>query len=89
MIIDILVYCDNRNLVDCVKTCTSVEDKRLLIDIAVLRDMVSCKEVSEVKWILTDKQLSNCLTKQGASTQSLVHVLNNDLKFDFDKVLFI
>ena len=89
MNIDIVIYCDNRNLVDCVKSSTSIEDKRLLIDIAVLRDMLSQKEISEIIWIPTDKQLSNCLTKQGASSQSLVHVLNNDLKFNFNDAIFV
>ena len=27
--IDVFIYSDNRNLVDCVKTCTSVEDKKI------------------------------------------------------------
>ena len=86
--VDILIYCDNRNIVDCVKTCTSIQDKRLLIDIAVLRDMLSRKEISEIIWIPTDKQLSNCLTKQGASAQSLIKILNNTLKFNFNEVTF-
>ena len=87
--IDIIVYCDNRNLVDCIGSCTSLEDKRLLIDIAVLRDMVSHGEINDIKWVSTDKQLANCMTKQGASSCSLIHILNNKLKFDFDQAVFI
>ena len=88
MYIDVLMYCDHRNLVDCIKTWTRVQDKRLLIDIAVLRDMVSRKEISEIKWIPTEKQLSNCMTKHGTSAQSLIYILNNKLKFNFGDAIF-
>ena len=87
--VNVVVYCDNRNLVDCIKSCTSIEDKRLLVDVSVLRDMVSHGEINDIKWVSTDKQLSNCMTKQGAPSYSLIHALNNKLKFDFDNAVFV
>ena len=46
--VNVVVYCDNRNLVDCIKSCTSIEDKRLLVDVSVLRDMVSHGEINDI-----------------------------------------
>ena len=65
-----IICCDNRGLCDSVHACTTVEDKRMYIDICVLRDMIHNKEIDEFRWVSTDKQVSNALTKQGASTQS-------------------
>ena len=80
--IDVIVFCDNRNLVDSVHSTTSIEDRRLLIDVCVLRDMVSNGEINNFSWIPTDLQIANCLTKQGASTNNLLKVLNNKLILD-------
>ena len=61
----------------------------MTIDVSVLRDMVSHGEIDNIKWVSTDKQLSNCMTKQGAPSYSLIHALNNKLKFDFDNAVFV
>ena len=89
--IPINIMCDNRSLVLSVHSSTNVENKRLIIDINLLRDMVIRKEIQEFRWISTDLQLANCLTKQGASADNLYHVLNNPdkLRFDFDKASFV
>ena len=39
--INIYIYCDNENLVNAVHSSTNLEDKRLLIDICVLRGMLA------------------------------------------------
>lgn len=80
--VDVVIYCDNRNLVDSVYSTTNIEDKRLLIDVCVLRDMVECGEIKQFTWVPTDLQVANCLTKQGAPTNNLVRILNEKLFID-------
>lgn len=80
--INVIVFCDNRNLVDSVYSSTIIEDKRLLIDVCVLRDMVSNGEIKDFRWLSADLQMANCLTKQGAPTNNLVRVMNEKLLLD-------
>ena len=85
-----IVFCDSKNLVNAVHSSTNLEDKRLVIDVSILRDMLQRNELSEFKWISTEHQVANTLTKQGASDQLLVNVLNNTaLRFDFESGLFV
>lgn len=64
-------FVDNKSLVDALHSCKSVEDKRLRIDIAVLRDMLEQGEIDEIFWVESGQQLADCLTKKGASTERL------------------
>ena len=80
--IETVVYCDNKNLVNAVHSTTNLEDKRLLIDMSILRDMLLQRELSGFLWVSTDYQLANPLTKLGASCKLFVNVLNNlNLRF--------
>ncbi len=81
--IDTFLYSDNRNLVNAVYSSTNLEDKRLVLDISILRDLIERRELTELKWVATDLQLADVFTKQGASCKLLLNVLNNHaLRFD-------
>ena len=67
--IETCVLCDNRNLVNSVHSSTNLEDKRLLIDVSIIRDMLERKELTQFMWVPTEHQLANSLTKQGASSK--------------------
>lgn len=69
---NIRCYVDNKSLVESLNSCKLVDDKRLRIDMAVLKNMISCGEIEPVSWISTEHQLANCLTKRGASVGSLL-----------------
>ena len=79
------VFCDNKNLVNSAHS-TNIEDKRLIIDISVLRDFN--QELTGFIWIPTECQLANALTKQGASDDFLLKVFNESLLFQLDSVEF-
>ena len=51
-----------------------INDPRLRVDIARLREMNELKEVS-FKWVPSGQQLADCLTKKGAATDLLREVL--------------
>lgn len=78
----ISLLCDNRSLVDAVHSSTNVENKRLQIDVGVLRDMLQQGDLQEFRWIENQKQVANALTKTGASTDYLLDIIRLQLKFD-------
>ena len=52
-----------------------VKDRRLRVDIARIKEMIVLNEIN-VSWVKGCDQISDCLTKSGASTQSLLDILN-------------
>ena len=82
---DVVVFCDYINLVDAVYSSTHIENKRLFIEICVLRDMISLGEIKNFCWIHTDFQIVTCLTKQGAPTYNLLNVLNEKITLNIRK----
>lgn len=86
--IRISVLCDNRSLVDAVHSSTSVENKRLQIDVSILREMVEKGEIHQFRWIETKYQVANTLTKCGASSDYLLSILRCSLKYDFNNGIF-
>ena len=69
--IPISILCDNRSLVDVVHTSTAVQNKRLQIEVGILREMVQRAEFEEFRWISTNIQVANALTKAGCSSENL------------------
>ena len=65
---------DNKSLYDAVKTTNTLAEKRLMIDMTALRQMVERREV-EIEWIPTGQQLANVLTKEGADKRELRTVI--------------
>ena len=55
---------DNQSLCDTLYSTKIISDKRLKVDICMIRKMIENKEISQVSWIDTKKQLANCLTKK-------------------------
>lgn len=77
------VFCDNDNLVKAVHSSTNMEDRRLLIDVSVLRDLLQKGELGQFRWVNSKLQVADSLTKQGACNKNLVRILNDKLTFDF------
>ena len=67
------IHCnvDNKSLVDAVTSSKLVEDRRLRVDIAVIKDMMKRGEISTVSWVSTAAQLADSLTKKGVCTDRL------------------
>ena len=68
---DVKCFVDNKSLVESLYSSKHVEDRRLRLDMAVIRDMLDRGELHRVSWVDTASQLADCLTKRGASTQRL------------------
>ena len=71
------IYCmtDNKSLFDAVHTLKTINDKRLRIEMAMIREMVEKNEI-KIKWIKSEEQLADVLTKNGASSDTLCRVIN-------------
>ena len=67
---------DNRSLFDAIQSTTPVEDKRLRVDMAILREMLIKGEIEHITWKPRMEQLADCLTKAGASPDRLFQVLD-------------
>ena len=74
--LDVICKVDNKSLVDALSSSKCIEDRRLRIDMAVISDMLTRKELKSVSWVPTTQQHADCLTKRGASTEQLRAVLS-------------
>ena len=88
--IDTYLFCDSKNLVNAVHSSTSLEDKRLIIDVSVIRDMLEQQELTRFMWVKTEIQLADTFTKKGASDKLLIDVFNSTkLRFDLRSGSFL
>ena len=67
---NIQAYTDNRSLYDILYTTKLTSEKSLIVDVASIREMID-KEQVKVLWVEGQKQLSDVLTKAGASSIKL------------------
>lgn len=80
MKVDIPMHCsvDCRSLVDNLHSSNTVkEEKRLVQDISLLKEMMEKKEIDSVKHVFSKNNLADALTKRGASCQLLEDVLSS------------
>ena len=63
--IPIVCKTDNSSLFDSVHSTTQILDKRLRIEMAILREMLNKKELEEIVWVPKDNQIADSLTKKG------------------------
>ena len=80
--IPITLITDNESLANAVRSTTSVEEKRLRVDISALREMLNNKDIDGIKWTATNHMLADCLTKQGAKVDELLAVVHQQMVFD-------
>jgi hypothetical protein len=71
----IVMRTDNNNLAQSAYSTKMVSDKRLQMDISLLREMLEKEELKAVEWVPTEGQLADCLTKKGASSRKLLLAL--------------
>ena len=79
MVPPLKIYCniDNKSLLEALYSSKLVDDQRLRIDISVLQDMITKKEITSVHWVPTAKQLADCLTKKGVPPGRLKEALSH------------
>ena len=68
-------HTDSNQLYDAGHSLKLIEDKRLRIDLGLLREMMDRKEIARINWVEKGQQLADSLTKIGASSARLLEVL--------------
>lgn len=76
--IPIIAKVDSNGLCEAIKSTKSVNDRRLRIDIAAIKQEVG-GDVKDVIWCPGCENLANCMTKRGASASSLLAVFNSGI----------
>ena len=76
--IPISILTDNKSLVDSSHSTVPTSNKRLRIEIGIIREMLRKGEIEELRWIPDKLNLANALTKDGASAAYL-QVINGEL----------
>ena len=71
----VMCYTDSRGLYRALYSTKTVQDKRLRIDIARIKQMLEVGEVTKVGWVDSSQQLADSLTKKTASSNALLDVL--------------
>ena len=71
--IKIECFTDNHQLYDSVYSIRPIQDKRLQMEIALLRDMVNKKEITKINWIENKYQIADCLMTSGVSSEKLLN----------------
>ena len=77
--ISMVIYTDSRSLYDCLVSLNTITEKRLLIDLAILRQAYERREIAEVRWIPTEQNPADALTKEKA-TPAIGQLLQGTLK---------
>ena len=75
--VSITAYTDNKSIIEALHSTKLVDDKRLRIDIAAMKETLDNKEVKNILWCKGANQLANCMTKQGASGFPLLKILQS------------
>ena len=62
--VPMVIYTDSRSLYDNLVSLNTTTEKRLLIDLYLLRQAYERREIAEVRWILTEQNPADALTKE-------------------------
>ena len=74
------IYTVNQSLSDALISSKNVNEKRLRMDMAALKEYISTDEITEIKWIKLSDQLADKSTKQSANPPHLINALGDDFK---------
>ena len=73
----IKIFVDNKSVTQAICSTKLVDDKRLRLNIASVKESMENNELSGIKWIPSEDQLDNCMTKRGTNGYKLMQVLFN------------
>lgn len=76
--IKVTLFTDSKSMFDAVHTTNLMDDKRLRVDIAALREMNNQQEVV-FRWLNSKRQVADVMTKKGPSKTLLMKVLQQSL----------
>ena len=75
--IKIKAYVDTKSVIEAILSTKLVDDKRLQVDIAAIKELIQICDVNRFQWVPWHLQLANPMTKQGAFRLNLLKVLQS------------
>ena len=75
-------YVDNKSIIEAILSTRLVEDKRLRVYVAAIKESLQLHDVKKIQWVPGHLQLANPMTKQGASGFNLLKVLQSGKMLD-------
>ena len=77
--IPVHAFTDNKSLFQSAQSTTAIQDRRLRIEMAIMRECVEKEDIT-LSWIESENQLADCLTKKGCDSRKLLaRILNMTL----------
>lgn len=73
--IPVIIFTDSKNLYESVHSSNLVDDAWLITDISIIKDALHEGTITVLKRVAGEDMLANCLTKCGASAETLIEVL--------------
>ena len=70
---NIIAYTNNQSLNDTVHSTKQTLERRLIVDIAFISEMVNNNQILVI-WVEKNKQISDVLTESGVSQKSLLNI---------------
>ena len=69
---------DSKQMRDALYSLASgpIKNKRLRIELAIIKEMLHKNEINKIEWVDHSDQIADSLTKLGASSSTLLGVLN-------------
>ena len=74
----IYCYTDSVSLLESVHSTKTLKQKRLKVDVCVVREMLEKKEIKSINWCPSNRLLADCLSKSSASNTKLMSVLKTE-----------
>ena len=74
--IEVNCFTDNMSLYQTAHSTKSIGDRRLRIELAIVREAVKAEQIT-LAWVKSEDQLADCFTKKGCDSQKLLrHIAN-------------
>ena len=73
----VICFVDNKSLHESIYSTKLVDEKRLRLDIAAFKQVISQGLIRQVNWCPAENQLADVLTKRGANPSSLLDVIQS------------
>jgi hypothetical protein len=81
----LVVYTDSKSLYECLVKLGTTQEKRLIVDVICLRQAYERREIAEVKWIKSNSNPADAMTKSKPSNALTQLLDTNTIQLDVEE----